>query len=404
MTDLDIRTLDVDEHRAARDLFLETLHVSPTGERDGPLTERAFQPGRTLGAFEGGAMVGTARSVDVALTVPGGVVSAAAVTGVGVRANRTRRGLLRGLMAAQLDGCASRGVVAAGLLASEGGIYGRFGYGIGTVERSLRLDRRRTSVREDAPAGGEIELWDFDTAVERLPGLYRDIAGTYPGMLSRPDHLWAGWESHFRRRKEIARAAVHHGSSGVDGYAMYRVTSEHAGNGRFSVLCVEDMITASPEARAGLWRYLLGVDLIDTVEFSKRPLDEPLELLLTEPHACRVHHTGDHLWLRLVDVPAALAARSYGACGDETVVLEVRDSLLPDNSGSYAIGCSGVARTEQPAQLVVDVDALAMLYLGAWRPGALAETGRLEVRESGALAVADRVFATSTRPWCGTSF
>lgn len=406
MTDRTVRMLGPDEHRAAHALFSETLHKPASDDEDWQRRSRAFQAGRAFGAFDGGELVGTARSVDVSLLVPGCPgLEAGAVTGVGVRAHRTRRGVLRDLMDAQLREFADRGVYAAVLLASEGGIYGRFGYGVGTVERSYRLNRHRARVRDQAPSAGDVDLLDFETAFRVLPQAYAASGAGRAGMISRPEYLWAGWEGRYRRSGAVTRAAVHRDREGIDGYAMYRV--EHtSGADAACVLTVEDMVTGTAAAFADLWRFLLGVDLVDRIEVDSRPLDEPLELVLDDPKECRVTGAGDHLWVRLVDVPAALSSRAYGDPGhaDDHVVLAVEDPILPGNSGAYALSPTGATRTDRAAQVYVDADALAMLYLGTWRPASLAQAGRLEVRDSRVLDTVERLFATSSQPWCGTHF
>ncbi|SNR79093.1 Predicted acetyltransferase [Haloechinothrix alba] len=403
MTDRVVRTLDRSEHLSAYGVFAEALHAPRGPDENRERIERAHQVGRCLGAFDGDELVGTARSVDVSVAVPGsGCVPASAVTGVGVRPHRTRRGVLRDLMSTQLGAFRERGIPLAGLLASEGAIYGRFGYGVATVERSLRVWRHGTRVREQAPSGGDVELLDTDAALRRLPEIYRSLASARPGMLSRPEQLWAGWEGFYRRSSGVARGVVYHGRDGVEGYAMYCVERDRAGGDGACVLSVDDMHACSDSAFAELWRFLLGVDLVDRVEVSNRPLDEPVEALLDNPQACRTTGMRDHLWLRLVDVRAALAARTYGT--DTAVVLSVHDPVLPDNSGTYRVSGAGVERTDRAPQLRAEVDTLAMLYLGTWRPSALAGVGRLEVVDPAAVESADRLFAGAVQPWCGTGF
>ncbi|MGH3949386.1 MAG: sterol carrier protein domain-containing protein, partial [Pseudonocardiaceae bacterium] len=159
---------------------------------------------------------------------------------------------------------------------------------------------------------------------------------------------------------------------------------------------------ATREAFADLWRFLLGVDLVDRIEAPCRPADEPLEPLLTDPRSCSVTWAGDDLWLRLVDVPRALSARSYAPAG--RVVIDVRDAVLPANAGRFEVSDEGVIRSDRAAQVRIDVDALAMLYLGTWRPSDLLAAGRLEVVDAKAVATFGTLLGTDTRPWCGTFF
>lgn len=401
MTDRVVRTLEPAELRAANALFAESLHIPPPGDDDWPGASRAHQPGRTLGVLDDDVLVGTARSADVTMTVPGGgEVDVAAVTGVGVRAGRTRRGVLRDLMRSQFDEFVDRGVPCAALHASEAVIYGRFGYGVATTARAIRVERSRAQVRAEAPTGGEIEVLDLDRAVRELPGLYPQVKALRPGMISRPSFLWPAWEGHYRRSKGVTRGVLHRGGAGVDGYAMYRV--RRSGDDGPVVMQVEDMVAATDEAFADLWRFLLGIDLVDRIEAQSRPSDESVPLLLTDPRACSTWWEGDDLWVRLLDVRAALSARRFH--GEGRVVIEVSDPLLPANSGRYALSREGVIDTDEPPQLRAGVDAVAMMYLGTWRASSLVGAGFVEVVDPAAVAVAERLLATDVPAWCGTFF
>jgi predicted acetyltransferase len=398
VSDYTVRTLRPDETRAAADLFRAALHVPPVKDEEWAFAERMRQPGRTLGAFDT-ELIGTARSFDAELTVPGGKrVPLGAVTGVGVRADRTRRGVLSQLMRTQLADFAERGVPVATLYASEGPIYNRFGYGVATVANDYWIDRRRAVLRPEVPAGGEIELLSLEEAIERVPALYAQLPHSRAGMMTRPAYWWSGLERTMREAETPPVTIVHHGPGGPDGFARYGVRRKSWDDP--STLDVRDLVAATDEAFAGLWRYLLDVDLVDSIE-AWGPIDEPTPLLFTDPRAGKVIAGGDDLWLRLVDVPAALAAREYDG---EPVVLEVTDPILEANSGRYRVGPDGVTRSDRPAQLRLGVDALAMLYLGTWRASALVTAGRVRVSDREAAERADRLFATRRAAWCGTHF
>jgi predicted acetyltransferase len=205
------------------------------------------------------------------------------------------------------------------------------------------------------------------------------------------------------RGDDLVLVAVHTGPDGVDGFATY--TPEPDARGPIAsddaTLRVLDLQAGSADAVNDLWRFLLEIDLVDKVFGYVRPVDEPLGSMVVDRYMV---HTllEDELWVRIIDVPAALAARTYGAA--EPVVLEVRDSFLPNNSGRYLVGPQGTERTESPAGLVMDADVLAMIYLGDSRPSVLAGVGLVDVTDAAALARADRLFATDVPSWCGTMF
>jgi len=154
--------------------------------------------------------------------------------------------------------------------------------------------------------------------------------------------------------------------------------------------------------RNELWRFLVEVDLVNEIHAHARPVDEPVELLLENPRSCITRNVDDDAWVRLVDVPAALRARTYADA--EPVAIAVNDAFLPENSGTYLISGDGVAPTSAQADLTLDVDALGMLYFGAWSPSALAAAGRVRVSDPAALSRADRLFQPDSIPWCGTGF
>jgi predicted acetyltransferase len=402
VSDFQIRTVEESENRAAHAMFRATLHSPPADDAEWERVSQAFQPGRTLGAFDGGAVIGIAKSVDAELVVPGGKqVPFAAVTSIGVRSDRTRRGVATGLVHAQLAEVAERGVPLAALHASEAVIYGRFGYGVASRERSYSVDRRHARLRKPS-TGGRIELHELDEAVRIMPELYAPFASARTGMITRPSYLWPSWEFFYRRDKDsLMRLAVYHGVDGVEGYASYSIRNPWPDDGE-AVLSVDDMNARTPEAFSGLWQYLLGVDLVDRIVLRGRPVDEPIEPLLVDSRACSTRELLDDVWLRVVDVPAALQARTYS--GEGSVVVDVRDSVLTSNNGRYRVSPEGVERTDEPAALSMDVDVLAMLYLGGWRVVDLVHAGRIDVADAAGMAAADALFATDRPPWCGTFF
>jgi predicted acetyltransferase len=403
VTDTRVRPLEESEYRAAHTLFRGTLHSPPAPDEQWRHAGATYQAGRAHGAFADDTLVGTAMSFGSRLAVPGGAeLPMAAVSRVGVRADWTRRGILTALMRAQLEEVAARGEPVATLRASETGIYGRFGYGAASRGRSITVDTRRGRVHPGAPPGGEVRLLDDDEAPRVLPGVYDRIGLGRPGTIARPVGWWGLVWSRMLAGEQAGRVAVHRGSEGDDGFAIYRVDARGEGDAYRGVLEVSDLHARSAEVRAGLWRFLLGVDLVDEVRGWLRPLDEPVDLLLTDPRACRVPHQEDETWLRLVDLPTALAARGYR--DGDPVVLGVQDAFLPANSGHYRISPEGAEPTDQPAQLMVDADVLAMAYLGDVPLSTLADVGRVEVVEAAALRHADRLFGTATLPWCGTYF
>ncbi|TQM03854.1 GNAT family N-acetyltransferase [Pseudonocardia kunmingensis] len=409
MSTIDVRPLDPDDLRSAHTLFGAALHHAPADDAAWARIASSYSPGRTLGVHEDGALVATATSFPSEMAVPGGaVLPFAAVTRVGVRADHTRRGLLTAMMRAQLEDVAARGEAFASLRASEARIYGRFGYGVATRGRGVRVRADAALVRADAPRTGTVRLLERAEIAPVLRDVHARIALRRAGGMTRNDGWWGLL---LERRLEVDRAhvlaLVHRGPDGDDGFALARLGDEPGAGFAERRLDVVDLHAADAAGTAALWGFLLGTDLIGSVQGDLRPLDEPLELLLTDPRACAVTGQGDEVWLRIVDVPTALAARGYGTA--EPVLLAVHDALREANAGVYRIA-DGVAERVGPLggpvrpELECGVAGLAMAYLGDRRPSELVATGWWTAPDAAAVPRADAAFATATSPWCGTFF
>jgi predicted acetyltransferase len=397
---IEIRTLaTAEEVNAGFRVFLRAMAGLPFAELDAvPLTD----PGRYLGAFDGDVVVGGADSYGGWLAVPGGAkVPHAAVTHIGVLPTHRRQGLVRELVTRQLRDLADRGEVLASLRASEAVIYERFGYGVASAAQSARVTLRRAEFRPGVPAGGQVRLVDREVTTDLLAGIYEGAGWT--GAVSRPSGWWRLQEL-LRAKSEVPQYVVVHSTDGVDdGYAIYQ-PEDTAGwfTSPEKVITVTDLVTHSDAARAGLWRHLLSLDLVDVVAFGSLALDDPLPLAVLDQRSVSLGGAHDETWLRLVDVEAALQARVYGEA--DPVVVGVSDELLPANVARYEIGPKGVSRTSAEPDIEVDVATLGAVYLGGTRWQHLAAAGRVEVHTSGAVARADGLFATEALPYAGTVF
>jgi len=362
-----------------------------------------LEPGRTLGVFDGDQVVGGADSYTGWLAVPGGGrVAHAGVTHVGVLPTHTRRGVVTALLRRQLQDFAARGEAVATLRASEAVIYERFGYGIASYTADYELDRRRGVLRDTVPAAGPVRLADPAASGKLLADIYARAA--WPGAIDRSQYWW-----NFRQLAAAASPgprylAVHGPEGAEDGYASYQpadtATWFHSRN---RAIVVDDLIAHSEQAYLGLIRYLAERDLVDAVRLPGRPVDDPLPLLVGDARAVQVGNVRDETWLRLVDVSAALAARTYSPAAG-AVVIDVTDELLPANSGRYRVWSGGVHRTGNAADISLGVAALGAAYLGGTRFAALALAGRATERRPGALAEADALFAAPRAPYAGTVF
>ena len=345
-------------------------------------------------AFDGDAIVGGAGALPFQMTVPGGPVACAGVTVVGVLPTHRRRGVLTALMREQLDDVHRRGEPIAALWASEEGIYRRFGYGMAALGAEMTLSRGNHALRVPADASAHVRLVSLEEAKEVVPPIYGRVMRRTPGMYARtPD--W--WETRMlddppdRREDGAAKNVAIVERDGVPvAYALYRVVTKWGDAANVGwVRVIEAM--GDDGAEVELWRFLLGVDWISSYKAQHLPIDHPLLHALVNPRRAllRVYDT---LFVRLVDVGAALSARTYVA-GDP-LVLEVADDFLPENAGRWRIAGGRVERTDGEADLALDVNELASLYLG----------GVVRELREGAAARADALFATPRKPWCPEIF
>ena len=360
---------------------------------------------RQLVAVDGPELVGAAGAWTFDLTLPGGgTLPAAGVTWVSVSGTHRRRGILRQLLARQLDDVAERGDPLAALTASESAIYGRFGYGLATFRTKLVVEARRVAFRTDLGADGLVRYADPSTARKVLPVLYERLRARQPGTVTRNDKWWDFLFLDHASRRGAATALFH--AVHPDGYVSYRVEEGRAGGFLANRVLVRELVALTPEAYASLWRFLLGLDLADDVEWTRASRDEPLRWMVDDPRRVRTEFVDDDVWLRLIDVQRAFGARRYGT--DDRLVVDVVDDFRPDTSGRYEIAGSRdgaeCRRTTKEPDLALTVADLGSLYLGGVAASSLAQARRIEERTPGAVRRADAFFASDPPPHNQTGF
>ncbi len=351
--DVEIRTISEDEfatYARAVEMAFSDVPSDEDIERERVLAEYD----RSFAAFDGPDIVGTGAAFTMPMTVPGGEVDVGYVTAVGVRATHRRRGINTRLMRALLDDAHERAELVDVLYASEGGIYGRYGYGLATFGYSIDLERSRSAfVRGYAPSG-TTRLLERDPALKDILAVHDATRRSRPGMVELDERrLVYALHEHGDDAKLPQMFVLHEGTDGVDGFAVYHVKHDWPEGYPRNVLSVRDLQATTPGAYADLWRYVFEVDLVQRVTAWSRPVDEPLVHLVQEPR--RLGATlRDNLWVRPVDVAGALGARRYST--DARIVLEIMDPFCPWNEGRYlleAIGgeanvTSGDHRTARP--------------------------------------------------------
>jgi predicted acetyltransferase len=366
---------------------------------------------RVQGAYDGGRCVATFRSFEQELTVVGGArLPADAVSAVTVLPTHRRRGLLSRMMETDLRAAKERGDPVATLVAAEYPIYGRFGFGPATWSASWLVDVARTGLdpRHAAPEdGGRVDFASAEEVRSVGPGLHDRLCDRMPGMVSRPAHWWEqatgavrlqGWTEPFQ--------AVYRSPSGtVEGLATYTVDGRWDANLPQSTAHAQQLIATTPAAERALWQFLCSIDLVSRVHSGRRAPDDVLPHLFADPRAAAVQEQTDFLWLRPLDIPRLLEARTYPAAA--SLVLEVEDRAgLAGGRFLLDAGPDGAtcAPTTRAAELTLDVGEFAVLYLGDTAASRLAAYGRVQEERPGALATADLLLHTARRPWCADVF
>jgi predicted acetyltransferase len=370
------------------------------------LEKPLMDPARMVAAEEDGMMVGGGAAYTFEMTVPGGSAGTAGVTWIGVMPTHRRRGILTRLMAYLHEDAHRRGEPLAALWAAESAIYPRFGYGLAAPEQEFQVDRGRSAWLHPKPLQGRARLITAEAAPAQFGAVYDRERARRPGMVARNPDWWRQRLFDSKDRRDGAGPLFHivyEGAGGVEGYVAYRAKLDW-GQGN-SVLTVLEMMATNEDAYRGLWSYCFGVDLVDRIRARHRPLDEPLPWMLADFRRFEAK-TSDALWLRLIDVDAALSARRYSAAG--SLVFEVADVACPWNAGRHRLeaaqdGATCVATDADP-DLRLDVRDLGAIYLGGVELGVLVNAGRVEECRPGAAARADAMFRWRPYPWSPSVF
>ena len=366
-----------------------------------------FDLARSLAVFEGSNIIGGCQAHRLEMSIPGGTSAVAGVANVAVQPTHTRQGVMSRMMRRQINDIHEWGEPLAALFASESAIYGRFGYGVGTVHESWQIDRHHNAYAGKFESPGRIIFVDPENVVEKLPEVYRRSTAGRPGVFPKPPHKWeeeaASPDAHEPQPRVRGRGrgglfyATYELDGKIDGYAIYR-------SNRPTIMVTELMATTR-EATAALWRFCFDLDLMSNTEAIKRPMDDPLPWMLLDPR--RLQRTvRDGVWLRVVDARAALEQRNYAEAGRLT--LEVRDDLCDWNNGRFELEGSAdgatCRATDSSPDLSVAISGLASAYLGTVSFTTLSDAGLADEHTPGALHRADRMFAVQHQPWTPFNF
>jgi len=401
------------------------LRVSEHAFNGGPPARRSYanflarlEIDRTLAAFDGPTVVGVTGVFSFQMRVPGAMAAVAGVSLVAVLPTHRRRGILGGLMRRQLADVHERGEPVAALFASETPIYGRYGYGRASWHAAFRLGRGEGAMAPGVPSDPALRLRLAEPVSARaeLAKVYDLALAERPGLYARTEPWWdrliIDLDSDGDRPQPI-RCVLAEDDAGPRGYALFTSKGKWDEDAFLpdGTLDVIEAVATDPAAAAAIWENLLSRDLIGEFHAGMRPVDDPLLHQLADPRRARPR-VSDGLWVRLVDVGAALAQRHYACPVD--VVIEVTDEVCPHNQGRWRLTAAAAAspagfratceRTSDPADVLLPVWALGAAYLGGTRLGAMAGAGLVTEASPGSLAVLSTAMSWEPAPWCPMIF
>jgi predicted acetyltransferase len=370
---------------------------------------RVLERDRTFTIHDGDALVGGGSIYTFRLSVPGGALPAGGLTAVGVLPTHRRRGALRSMMRRVLDDGIARREPLSVLWAAEGPIYGRYGYGIAAMRGTITAPRHQIEFAPPLTDRGRVRLLTPEEALRLLPPVWERAAAITPGVFSRTHEWWSSQvldDAEWRRGGAGVRFIPALEVDGrIEGYAFYRMRTEWDHLGPHNTLEVRELVAPDPAAELALWRFLFEMDLVSTVKAFTVPLDTPLLLRTTDPRRLAMT-VGDALWLRILDVPAALSGRTWAA--DGALTLDVADELLPAMAGRWRLTVTGghatVERTAAHPDAILGIAELSSLFLGGIRAADLARAGRIEAPDPATIGLLDAMHATARRPWCPAVF
>jgi len=385
--------------------FVQWLHAEARAhgnrlDADPEVLRPNFDLDRSIAVFDQGNIIGGAHSHRLEMSIPGASAVVAGVANIAVQPTHTRRGLMTRMMHHQIKDIHQRGEPLAALFARESVIYRRFGYGIGSLHEYWMLDRQYNGYARPYENRGRIAFVDPADITKELPEVFRRCTMDRPGVFQRAPHQWER-DSQAPEHRQGGPGGLfyiaYEDGGRAEGYATYRI--------RGTTLVVNELMAATEEANTALWRFCFDVDLTTCTEAIKRPVDDPLPWMLADPRRLQ-RSTRDGMWVRLIDVGAALQLRRYMQY--DRLVLEVRDELCPWNEGRFELeGSSEEAAcraSSSSPDLVIGVSDLASAYLGTISFSTLSQAGLVDERTPGALLRADRMFAVRYQPWTPHSF
>ncbi|HEX5917130.1 MAG TPA: GNAT family N-acetyltransferase [Nocardioides sp.] len=330
------------------------------------------------GEFGAGPMpVATYASLDKTLNAGRELLPLRMITDVTTSATHRRQGLLRRMIEDDLADAVAQGVPVAALTAAEATIYGRWGFGPATFRVSVEVDTTPGFGFRDFVDPGRVEQVEPADAWPHVKAVFDAFHARQRGSVAWPspyeDMHTGAWDPSSGGANRKLRAAVHLDAGGaVDGFVLWKPGEDDA-------VKVDEMATLTPQAQLALWSFLGGMDRVAKVSFNLFHPEDPLTWALTDLNRVRTTEVKEFLWLRVLDVPRALAARPWAA--DGSVVIEVDDDQ-GHAAGRFAVttagGAATVTLTDDEPDVRLTAETLGSFYLGVAPVRRLHRAGRVD--------------------------
>jgi len=359
-----------------------------------------------------GTLVGCHSSHPYEMRLPGGgTVATSGLTWVGVHSGHRRRGLLTTMIDDHFARALGRGEVVSTLFAAEAQIYQRFGYGL--AAQTLAMDTGRGIALRELPGSDELRI-DFANAditvhapVVRAvlarstrPGTHATVSETLMRDIFIDPELW-------REGGERLRMAVVYDAEGPAAFATFSRKGKWENGEPAGELAFWTWAAATAPSERRLFAVVSDLDLVAKVKARNIAPDAPLTLLVKDIRGAHFA-VRDNLWVRLLDIPQSLAARSYAA--DADVTLSLTDAQIKANNGLWRLRIAGGtahASKERSATALGDVtmsvQELSAAYLGGVTIASLANAG-LVTGAPHAVATLSAAFAGDMKPASALNF
>ncbi len=357
-------------------------------------------------------IVATGGADSYSLTLPGGAtVPMAGVAYMTTSVTHRRQGAFSGMMAQIHDDARERGDIISGLWASQSHLYGRFDYGLAINSCDWEIDPgfgafSHSPLSADDESDAHVYFVDADEAAAILPGIYEQMHLQTAGSVDRNTGRWRYElfdEERVRGGASPLFFAICEEAGEQTGYVAYRM--RRLGDTDMGTLEVSEQVSVTDTAHAAIWKFLMSFDLVGKITATNRPADDPLWWMLSDPRRL-IRKSHDSLWVRLLDIPAALEARTYNA--DGRLKIGLVSKTQPEVAGTYVLEIddsqASVKKTTDKPDVIMTPADLATIYLGGIAPGPLVEAGRIDTISTGSLAKLHAMFSTDSAPWCAHYF